>query len=320
MTELSTLLCNGLLPRLGVDPSIDGGIQKWITNGAYVPRTTGTPGEVVLGQVAASSFVPAIGYDFERFALAARESHAIASLEKESIGVLGWPTLKCYYASFFAAHAILRSRGASISKLERGHTNHINSVLNVYQNGASPISPGMFWVSVIDDPSNGPGEISVSLKPQSKNGAGVHEAFWMEFCSFLNDEAANAVSTGAPGASDFVVKTDELSKTILNGGKTGSWLSHVRNQINYQHAHDLWLPYRRSTEGYRSLVGNGFPSIEKARLDVSKTKKPVTAFVNVALYVTNLSIAVSNFLAARSTKGKAFGQKWRRMNQIIEGK
>jgi hypothetical protein len=176
----------------------------------------------------------------------------------------------------------------------------------------------MFWISTFKEPANGPGEFSILLKPQDKRGGGVHESFWKEFCAFLNEEAAAAVSGAAAGSSDFVAKADELSDAILKGGATGSWLSHVRNQINYQHGHDLWLPYRKSSEGYQSLIRDGLPAIENARLDVSKTKKPIAAFVNVASYVTNLSNVVGDFTALRSSKGRAFGQKWRRLDQILK--
>ena len=272
MADLSTILCAGTLPRLGAEPSVDGGLRYWVNKGTFVPSLSSIPGELMLNRVQLAEIVPALGYDFERFSLAAMESHSIASAEQRTVGALGWPTLKHYYASFFAGHAVLRSRGASITKLERSQINHLNKVITVYDSNAQTLTPGMFWVAISDDPGNNKGEISLSIRSYSNKGAGVHEAFWKEFCSFLTKEAAMAVSKGAPDGSDFVAKTDELSDAILKGGATDSWLSEVRNKINYQHAHDLWLPYRRSSEGYKFLSSPNVPSASQARLDISKSK------------------------------------------------
>ena len=318
MAELSSILYSSTLPRLGVEPSLDGGLRSWVIKGTFEPSSTSSTGEVKLDRVQLASLVPALGFDFERFSLSAMESHSIASAEQRAVGALGWPALKHYYAGFFAAHAVLRSRGTSISKLERAQTDHLNTVMKIYDPSSPTLSPGMFLVAITDDTQNIPGEVTLSIKPYSNRGAGVHEAFWKEFCSFLMQQAATAVSNGAPDASDFVAKSDELSDAILKGGSTDSWLSELRNKINYQHSHDLWLPYRRSSEGYKFLSSASFPAANQARLDISKARKPVSAFVNVALYLTNLSLELSEFIAERSSKGGAFGQKWRRLKSILK--
>jgi hypothetical protein len=190
--------------------------------------------------------------------------------------------------------------------------------MKIYGLTAPSLSPGMYWIAISDGPQSTPGEVSLSIKPYSNRGSGVHEAFWKDFCSFVNDEAARAVNMGLPDASDFVALSVDLSDALLKGGASSSWLSEIRNNINYQHAYDLWIPYKRSSEGYKCLSRISDSPITQVRLDLSKTKRPVAAFINVALYVTNLSLNVSEFVAQRSTDGGTFGQKWRRLEQILK--
>jgi len=94
----------------------------------------------------------------------------------------GWPLLKLYYSAFFAAHAITRSQGSGVVKLEKRQTAHLNSILSLIAPEASGISPGMFVYKTMQ--STETGRLSVIMEPARTDG-GVHESFWKHFCEFL---------------------------------------------------------------------------------------------------------------------------------------
>jgi hypothetical protein len=317
VAQLSASLFSGLLPGLGALPAKEGGFQRWIISGSYRPRSITSSLVIVFEDVAAAEFVPFANYDFERFALAAKESCSIALLEHNEHHLAGWPLLKLYYSSFFGAHAIMRSRGSGVVKLDRKHSLHLNQILQTYDPNSPQLSPGMYYYTTTQGTPLRAGQVSLTMKP-ADSGAGVHENFRKLFCDFLQNEATKAANQGAADSNLFVAGAIELSEAILNGASGGGvWLSAIRNEINYQHKHDTWFPLRKKSQSLEALSGTVCADSATIRLDGSKEKEPIFVFVNVAKCIANLSVEVGNFVAKRSTVGGAFGQKWRRLQEQI---
>jgi hypothetical protein len=316
LASLKASLLSGYLPRLGQEKAIDTGFQGWICKGTYSPVYSDISLGIHLQQVSASDFVPYVNRDFERFSLASRESFFVSLVDRQASSLSGWPLLKLYYSSFFAAHAIMRSRGVGVVNLNKSVTDHLNAVLCAYHSSSLNVSPGQFVYKVIQDSHTSSGEISISLSPAVR-GSGVHDSFWVEFCDFLVKEASKAVEIAVPFASDFVAGVSELSDAIKGGGSHGAaWISGVRNEINYQHRHNTWFPLERKNNPLDALLGATYHESSTIRLDLSKTKNVIQSFVNVTKYLACLNIELSDFVAARSTKNGAFGQKWRRLEVI----
>jgi hypothetical protein len=297
-------------------PSREGGFQAWVVSGNYRPNTVGLPATTVFDEVAIAEFVPYANYDFERFSLAAKESSLVTLLEYSRYNLAGWPLLKLYYSSFFGAHAIMRSQGSGLVKLDRQHSQHLTKLLRAYDPSSGEVFPGMFYY-VTKQSGLRAGQLSLVIEPVS-SGSGVHESFWRLFCRFLQDEAEKASKKNAADSNLFVAGAVELAEVILNGPHGGgAWLSSMRNEINYQHKHDCWFPLRKKSASLGALDGAIYADSSTIRLDGSKEKEAVWVFTNITKYIVNLSIEVANFVARRSTVGGAFGQKWRRLQEII---
>lgn len=318
MRIFSDILSSGVVSNLGSHPALKGGVQSLLTDSAYVPTANPNGSGLILNQVLSEEFVKRLTYDFERFALASRESFLVAMTERNQFSSLGWPLLKLYYASFFAAHAIMRSRGVGIIKIDRKQIDTLNEVAKIYDPSAKALSSGMFFFKRSHGKNNSINEISLEIKPDLVSG-GVHESFWINFCKFISEEAERSVSNGDIYSSSFVALSGELSDAVLsNRNAKGVWLSSIRNEINYQHKYDTWHPYKRSSEGYKALNSALQSAIYSGRLDVSKEKKPIEAFLNVTCYISAAAFTMCNSIALRSTRGGAFGQKWRKLNLLLE--
>lgn len=316
MSQFSDILQIGILPGLGMEPATEGGFQAWVSAATFVPSEPVDDLAAVLGRTASDRFVRAVNYDFERFSLAALETFSTALAEREKYPALGWPLLKVYYASFFAAHAIMRSRGAGVAKLDRPHMERLNELLDVYGISKHNLTPGMFVFGTSKGSSDAAGERTVSLRPD-RPGRGVHEGFWIEFCTFMEAEAATAATRGDPDAGTFVSLAAELKDAVLSGAQGPVWLSAVRNQINYQHGFDVWFPSRKSSEAYRSMDVAALPRSSSVQVSTRKDKTPIKAFIHVASYISELCFDLSGHVAVGSTKGNAFGQKWRRLTETL---
>lgn len=300
--------------RLGVDPAKDGGLRQWLIDGAYVPEVNASTGAVELASITTVDLVPYLSFDFERFALASAESLLIANIEHTGHKLASWPLLKLYYSAFFAAHAVMRSQGAGVIKIERNHVTKINQFLSIMGVSSNNLTPGMYIYRLDMSARSSP---RMTFSPHGAGG-GVHEAFWKSFCEFLDDRASTAVSTGAVDAQNLVSGSEEIRRAV-SGSTTnsGSWISAMRNDINYQHKHAVWYPIRRS-DGHGALINDlKVKASKNAALGSPVRGNPVRAFVEVSHYLACLNVDISEFVAARSTKGGAFGQKWRRMRELL---
>lgn len=318
MTTLANLLCLGLLPRLGQEPALKSGFQDWLVSKPFTPKKISLGLGLSLERVNMMDFVRATNYDFERFSLSSFESCSIFLLEKEKYGVISWPLLKVYYSGFFAAHTLMRSRGSGLVRLGRREVDFLNNVGSVYDPTIGRLNPGYHLYSVERLASNSIGEITLNLVPYV-GGKGAHETFWTLFCDFLRQEAQWAMKSEQADAQDFFVLSNELIDAICDdSGNGGIWLSKIRNEINYQHGHQVWFPMDKKSKGLRAFDPGSIPTLLTSRLDISKSKDSVSAFLNTSLYLSGVSKTVSEFVAERSTVGAAFGQKWRRLSEKLK--
>jgi hypothetical protein len=285
-----------------------------MVDGAFVPKISSSTGAFELNSFTSSELVPFLSFDYERFALASAESILVSNLECQKHGLAGWPLLKLYYSAFFSAHAVMRSQGAGIIKLEKPQITKLNNFLSLLDSDTLLIKTGMYFYQIdttrLDDPV-------ISFTPHGA-GNGVHEAFWKSFCDYIDKLANKAVATGAVDAAEMLAGSEEVCRAI-SGSNThsGAWISTMRNEINYQHQHSVWFPLTKSAGVKGMIEGLQIKRSSAATLGTPIKGNPIKAFAEVSLYLACLNIDVAQYLSARSTKGGAFGQKWRRMHALI---
>jgi hypothetical protein len=306
-----------ILPGIGEQKAQEGGLKEWILKGTYVPEL-GLAGEIILRNVSIKALVPYINYDFERFCLSSRESFEVSAAERTSNNLAGWPLLKLYYSAFFSAHSLLRVCGAGVTKLDRVQLNHLNQVLNVYSPGQQFGDAGSYYFSIDVPVGYVAGQIDLTFKP-SADGAGVHDGFWRLFCNFLTDKAADAVRTGQSSNQSFLADITEITSALKNGsGSGGSWISSIRNEVNYQHLHDAWFPFKKSSKNLEYLSRVTYSESKSLRIDGDKRKVPIDAFVNICRYMACLNIDIGDVIAKRGTGRDGFAAKWKRLAAIFE--
>jgi len=178
------------------------------------------------------------------------------------------------------------------------------------------LSPGLYLYRIESHlPS---GQIDVNLEPTS-SGRGVHDSFWYLFCEILNDLAAESIRKSQPDANTFLAGANEVADAISNdSANRGIWYSAIRNEINYQHKHEVWFPLKRRAKALIALGDQRIIDSSSYQLNISKKKDPLAAFTNLSRFLACLNIELSDFIAQRSTIGGAFGQKWRRISEQIK--
>lgn len=307
--EFARILYAGVLPNIGTFVPAVGGFKKWIVSGTYVPEWS-EQGDLVLKRANVEAFTRAVSFDYDRFALAAQESRIVALSEREKFGVIGWPLLKQYYSAFFAAHAIMRCRGAGIVRIDAEQSAAISLILQSYLGDDAKLRPGNYYYSASKGDQDRNGELTISFAA-SKDGKGAHEGFWDRFVKYLEFEADRAVTDGLPDNQDFVSYSLQIKESIMSGGAV--WISKIRNEINYSHAHQSWMPLNKKSISNTSLPKSLKGFISNCRLDVSRSKEPIRAFFCVCCYMSELNLQIASRIAERSKAGGTFGQRWGRL-------
>lgn len=186
-----------------------------------------------------SSFVTsAIGGDASRFASAAFVT-LISSVSIEKAIHFPWGLIKLYYAAFYAGHSILRLSGQSCSYLDPVHISRLRE-LAIAQN----LQPKSFPDTGLYHCILNPAQTGFVLKKARGRVGGAHEAFWKIFGEFLETYSHDLLLSHLTpdDAKEVFLKLSALLK-ILNahGSCSGSWLSQVRNEVQYRHG-AVWPP------------------------------------------------------------------------------
>lgn len=267
-----------------------------------------------MGSFNLDELVAYLGFDYTRFALASAESLMVSDVEWRDHNLVGWPLLKLYYSAFFSAHALLRSQGVGFVKIERKQAKSINDLFHIIDKSGASFEPGMY-IHALDTSVRGDPKLRFT---KDSGGSGAHEGFWDMFCKYLNKAAEDAVDAGEIDANAFLTGATEITAAIRGGAAhAGSWMSTMRNEINYQHKHAVWFPVGRPQKSHAGRRSLRIAPANSITLPIGVGKDPVDAFWRVSFYLSLLNIDISEHIAARSTKGGAFGQKWRRLRNSL---
>lgn len=312
MAQISQGILTSTIPNLCEEPGIREGIRGWLSSSIF--QLHSWDGSLLkLDRFDGALFRKYLAFDYERFALSSAESYTYCTAEYSSSGVIGWPILKLYYSAFFAAHAIMRGLGQGIVKLERQQTDLLNGIIQITLGTAATLQPGMYHFEL---EVNQLGQPSLSMQAH-REASGVHDGFWRAFSTCLDDLADKIVSRSLPDAGDFVGGLSELRPYLSPSTHgRGAWISAIRNQVNYQHAYDVWFPRKKQEAIAKKLNAVKKSSSEAVRLDLALSPDPIPALISASEFLSNLNFEQADFLARRSTKARSFGQKWRQFNEL----
>lgn len=235
-------------------PRYDGGLRSWILEQAWSIDETLTTKRARLQLHDADAVVDACVNDFIALANAAFESATSVTVRNEPRSC-AWQVISYYYAAYFAANALMRLGGYACTNFDVDVCSAINETASLYGRGGitakEKLNPGVYFCTL--------NSRSVpELVAQSMEGVkgGVHIQFWHGFLKFL-EAIEKGITTGPLTASDKKAAKKqllELREVLTRTNRAnGSWLSEVRNAVNYRFEKGVWFPYENSDVGGDSL-------------------------------------------------------------------
>jgi len=196
-------------------------------------------------------FLEPISFDCNRFALSCFES--VIKMEDSALlpKSLSWLLIKTYYSAFYASHLILRLLGYSLSQLDRNTINSVEKIADLYgyKNGIN-IEKGFY---LCDFSSRNPNILFSKLDVGIDEGS--HGAMW----KFLTDKLTFISNDILTQNTDIEYQpiSLKLSQLVVNlkymGATSGTWLSKMRNDINYKHLYGTWYPYKPYEKYYSQI-------------------------------------------------------------------
>ncbi len=281
-------------------------LKSWFQEGDFEYDSASSASQIPIIRNATRSFEPTLASEVDRFLCAMGESFSELSPSNFSSRSIGWVLIKAYYSSYFAAHALLRMTGCAITQIDGDLANSI--MKNLQLNGGTPhwqISSSQYFVRY--------DEIQQLLLFQDKHGAkgGSHQFVWKKFGELLNSLISSCKQNGSVYQSELLL-FENISDILTAKSKTPdfSWLSSVRNSINYGFSHSVWFPFSGTQAKDSTALINLLKcqSSQDCFATSPRNQSELERFCIAASFLVSFANASANLIANRS-KSKPFLSK-----------
>jgi hypothetical protein len=307
MSILAECLRSSWAPGLNeISGNVTKDLRNWLADEGYQIYAQPRNDEFRTSFSDNGPFLSALAADVNRMATAAYESISQATKSALFPKSTAWIIIKSYYASFFAAHATLRMLGKAVVNLEHQHTRSVNKIAKVFGTWTEDVSPGSFCCELASSGRE------VEWQRFDSSSGGVHEQFWAYFAQELGRLSDNLLTTRTGMAADnqlVSVKLAELAGNLhYNSNPKGTWLSGVRNRVNYRHDFGAWYPYRgQSPMGSveERLVGGWLSDPVSINL-TSHNDRDLRRFQATCSFIVATCRVLAADMAERCSAGRSF--------------
>ena len=258
----------------------------------------------------ADPVIKSYAFDSNRFASSAFQSMQHANDGADIPEKFSWSIIQSYYAAFYAGHSIIRLLGDSCTYLDRTQISRVVALAQaqskvptfkisstVYHCYTDPVSPAIVRATSLRD-----------------GVGGAHEAFWHVFGQVLSRAGEHILNgpLSETEAQSVFAKVEAARQTLTaRGAPFHSWLSVIRNEVQYRHMHDVWLPCGVRKQD-RELVKRLTSQWRKDAMNVDvgvHTNKPLGLFAAACAFIVALCRELFERIAERSAlKSRSFTQ------------
>lgn len=278
--------------------------SAWFCDEEYQIYDPLQPNSFILTTYYLKPTLNAFACDCSRMAIASFESICMLRKNPKIPKSTAWFLLNSYYAAFFAAHSIVRMLGIACSQIDTPQARSIYKIAALFgETNGQKVSNGLY-ICKFDANTNK----LICNKTGSKDG-GAHESFWVEFSSIIRDMSSQVLSLkgDAVDLQQVSLKLDELYNNLTYSHcNNGSWLSYVRNKINYKHHLGCWYPYKGFISNY-DLLFNQKNAWNADPITIQlKAGDDLLRFLSTCNFIVSLCRVLVMDMANRCSMGKSF--------------
>ena len=192
-----------------------------------------------------------LAFEYSRYSVAALQTVSLLSRDGHTFDKFNfsWRLVEAYYASFYAAHSLLRLCGKTVTFMPSPVVKQLERIADGYsQLNGERISKGTYF-SIVDLTSK------TILFSKVDINAGGHQVFWKIFKKWLVEirEFAEQSSNSHTYFKNYIAASKVFETTL---GKDGDWSSSQRNIVNYHVPEREWFPFSGSLRS--SILRNDF--------------------------------------------------------------
>lgn len=223
-----------VLPSVAGRPPFE--VIDWLAKGTYAPSAV--DGAVCLQGIDGSSFASAIAKEINRLSLACSETLHVVQEKPECPKSAAWVLVKAYYAALFAAHALLRTWGKWPTYLRTLDLIALRDTFKAY--GVVPP------FTLVGSPFIVHANLKAGEVILRKGQGGTHEEVWSSVVKQIG-ELKSLIKSSVLVSSDKEIAEHMLSqlvKLMTSNGKSDTWMSMQRNDIQYRQSFGVWYPYK----------------------------------------------------------------------------
>lgn len=255
-----------------------------------------------------SFIISAIGGDASRLASACFASMAGITEALESPQYLSWALIRLYYAAFYGGHSLLRLLGHGCTYFDKSHTDFLKVLLTARGNPVGFDLPSGLYACAMNS-----GRTGFKMAQARGRVGGAHEIFWTMFDQIFS-ELSETVLCGHlrdRDARDVYVKIDAVRR-IYSRGAGASWLSTVRNNVQYRQGMGVWMPLtiNRQTRSVLPRLASQWTR-DPMDIDIDAPRyDDLSAFVIGCVFTTAMCRTMFTRLSERSTPpAKSFARQ-----------
>lgn len=282
----------------------DSGLASWLGRRNFVIHSPIAATGFELQPVVFDDIAPAYAFDASKMSSASFETMAGIGEVRGLPKSLGWFIIQQYYASYFAAHSIMRMLGRNCTMIEGSEIAAVNRIASLYGMSATTANSGYYLAKA----DHNQGTISFSKMP---SGLGSHEFLWREFVILMEDIKASIpnsrlLATDKASALGILNKITEILSR--EGSAHGNWLSRVRNNTNYRHDYGSWHPYRSRSKYYEGLMGISSKWVDDpAKIPLTGSKdRDLENFTHATTFIVSLNREMVFDMNSRHSERKSF--------------
>jgi hypothetical protein len=242
MSVLIDALRPHILPELlHIQGDVDQTLDELIgAKGAFYPSYDPTTPAWLLNFGVSDRVALFYANECSRFASASFQTYRTVSREFETAENVPWAIVRAYYAAFYAGHSILRIIGSSCTYIDGSRLATLRQILALY--GLVDTFQGGMYEATIERSA---AEIRFQLL--GSNFGGTHEQFWHVFNKRLAQMEAQILQGNLPqlqAQQAWDCLGNFRSIISSRGTSSPSWLSNVRNAVQYRHTYGVWFPFK----------------------------------------------------------------------------
>lgn len=249
MLTLEEGMRNFWLPGLhSVKGTTKEGFAEWMLKREYFFTSIKSSKEFTIRTITPEKVLASLAHSCSKMSCAAFETFLGMT---ESVNVLpkscGWISVKAYYGAFFAAHAILRMCGTICFQIDGVQKSALEKEANLLTSKSTHVFETGFYMGTFDEKN-----CEITLKKTNASTFGSHGVMWEAFDSELR-RFSNELLARSSLFNDAALFLSDISSSLSQAGAKGTWLSSVRNSVNYRFDFGAWFPYKNLVADKKSL-------------------------------------------------------------------